>query len=156
MQINTRQSNSRLRLAAALAALTMTLTGCDEVLAASGHEVRPPAAAEFGLGPRASGNGMYTATLEPREPLALRRLQTVAVRVVDAKGQPVRGATLSVGGGMPEHRHGLPTLPRVTRALGEGVYEIEGVRFSMGGWWELKLAIESPAGVDSVTFNLSL
>jgi hypothetical protein len=36
------------------------------------------------------------------------------------------------------------------------VYEIEGVRFSMGGWWELKLAIESPAGVDSVTFNLSL
>jgi hypothetical protein len=36
------------------------------------------------------------------------------------------------------------------------VYEIEGVRFSMGGWWELKLAIDSAAGADTVTFNLSL
>jgi hypothetical protein len=26
----------------------------------------------------------------------------------------------------------------------------------MGGWWELKLAIDSPAGADHVTFNLSL
>jgi hypothetical protein len=57
---------------------------------------------------------------------------------------------------MPEHGHGLPTQPRVRRALGDGVYEIEGLRFNMGGWWELKLAIESPAGADSVTFNLSL
>ena len=36
------------------------------------------------------------------------------------------------------------------------MYEIEGLRFNMGGWWELKLAIDAPAGADSVTFNLSL
>ena len=57
---------------------------------------------------------------------------------------------------MPQHGHGLPTRPRVTRNLGDGVYEIEGVRFNMGGWWELKLAIDSAAGADSVTFNLNL
>ena len=117
---------------------------------------RPPAESEFGLGPRTSANHTYTATLEPREPLRLRQLQTVAVRVVDRAGQPIDDASISIQGGMPEHRHGLPTKPRVTRSLGGGVYEIEGVRFSMGGWWELRLAIDSRAGNDTVTFNLSL
>ncbi|MBP8298407.1 MAG: FixH family protein [Burkholderiales bacterium] len=121
---------------------------------ASGAE--RPAAAEFGLGPRPSAAQLYTATLLPRQPLRLRQLETVPVRIADASGRPVAGVAIAVSGGMPEHGHGLPTQPRVTRALGDGVYEIEGVRFSMGGWWQLKLAIESPAGADSVTFNLSL
>jgi hypothetical protein len=99
---------------------------------------------------------VYTATLEPQQPLRRRELQKVVVRVLDAAGRPIEGASISVDGGMPEHMHGLPTRPRVTRSLGAGLYEIEGVRFSMGGWWELKLAIESSAGADSVTFNLSL
>jgi hypothetical protein len=148
---------ARRRLALAALILAMGATaGCDDAVAFGGHDVRPPPAAEFGLGPRVSSQGLYTATLEPNAPLALRKLQTVAVRVRDAAGQPVTGAAITVGGGMPEHRHGLPTQPRVTRSLGEGVYEIEGVRFSMGGWWELKLAIEAPAGADHVVFNLGL
>jgi len=126
------------------------------VMAMGAPAVQAPAAAEFGFGPRASANRVYTATLEPREPLRLRRLQAVAIRIVDASGQPINDAAISIDGGMPEHGHGLPTQPRVTQRLGDGVYEIEGVRFSMGGWWELKLAIDSPAGRDSVTFNLSL
>jgi hypothetical protein len=36
------------------------------------------------------------------------------------------------------------------------MYDIEGVRFSLGGWWELKLSIEAPQGADRVTFNISL
>jgi len=36
------------------------------------------------------------------------------------------------------------------------VYEIEGLRFNMGGWWELKLAILSPEGSDNITFNIGL
>jgi hypothetical protein len=80
----------------------------------------------------------------------------VPVLITDAGGRPVEQAAIKVDGGMPEHGHGLPTQPRLGRSLGGGVYEIDGVRFSMGGWWEFKLAIESPAGADSVTFNLSL
>jgi hypothetical protein len=118
--------------------------------------VERPAAAEFGAGPRASANHLYTATLQGSQGLRLRQLQTLPVLIVDAKGQPVDGARISVDGGMPEHSHGLPTRPVVKRYLGNGIYEIEGLRFSMGGWWELKLAIESPSGTDRVTFNLSL
>jgi hypothetical protein len=115
-----------------------------------------PAAPEFGTGPRASAKHLYTATLQAAGPFAKRRLLNVPVLIVDAKGRPVEGARISVDGGMPEHAHGLPTKPLVRRELGGGMYEIEGLRFSMGGWWEIDLAIESPAGSDRVTFNLEL
>jgi hypothetical protein len=115
-----------------------------------------PAESEFGLGPRVSEAGAYTATLVPVAALKTRTMQTVKVAVVDAQGQPIDGARITVDGGMPQHGHGLPTRPRVTRNLGNGVYEIEGVRFNMGGWWEFTLSIATASGTDRVTFNLSL
>jgi hypothetical protein len=150
-----RGARRRAAIIAAVAVLAAGASACGHLIAMVGG-VERPAATEFGLGPRASANRMYTATLQPREPLRLRRLQTVPVRITDAAGRPVEQAAITVDGGMPEHGHGLPTQPRIGRALGGGVYEIDGVRFSMGGWWEFKLAIESPAGADRVTFNLSL
>jgi len=150
---------NRIALSILAAALTVGATACTPVLAMGSGGVQRPAANEFGQGPRASDKRLYSVTLQPLQPLQtfkLRQLQTVPVLVTDARGQPVEGAAIKVDGGMPEHGHGLPTQPRVSRSLGGGLYEIEGVRFSMGGWWELKLAIESPSGADSVTFNLSL
>jgi hypothetical protein len=137
-----------------VAVLAAGASGCGLLAMARGIE--RPAEAEFGLGPRASANQTYKATLQPRQPLRLRQLQTVPVLIVDGSGRPIEGAQVSIDGGMPEHLHGLPTRPRISRSLGGGMYEIEGLRFSMGGWWELKLAIDSPAGMDSVTFNLAL
>jgi hypothetical protein len=141
-------------VAFSMAVLAFGASACGLLAMARGIE--RPAEGEFGFGPRASVNQTYQATLQPRQPLRLRQLQTVPVRIVDGSGRPVDGAQVAIDGGMPEHLHGLPTRPRIGRALGDGVYEIEGLRFSMGGWWELKLAIESPAGMDSVTFNLAL
>jgi hypothetical protein len=118
--------------------------------------VKKPATSEFGLGPRTSEQGLYTATLQTDQPLKTRKMQTIRVALTGADGNPLEGATIGIDGGMPQHGHGLPTRPRVTRSLGGGVYEIEGLRFNMGGWWELKLAIEGAAGADRVTFNLAL
>jgi len=153
---NPRSAPRRAALFAAIAVIAAGTSACGHLLAMTGVGVERPAATEFGLGPRTSAKQKYTATLQPREPLRLRRLQTVPVLITDADGRAVEGAAIKVDGGMPEHGHGLPTQPRIGRSLGGGVYEIDGVRFSMGGWWEFKLAIESPAGADSVTFNLSL
>ena len=47
----------------------------------------------------------------------------------------------------------MPTQPRVTRELEDGTYQLDGMKFSMTGWWELKLAIDGPQGSDKVTFN---
>jgi hypothetical protein len=83
-------------------------------------------------------------------------MQTILVVVTDSDGHTVDGAHITVDGGMPQHGHGLPTQPRVTRNLGGGLYEISGVRFNMGGWWEFSLGIVSSAGSDKITFNLAL
>jgi len=145
------------RILSSIFAAAMTLGTAAGIQAlAHGTEAHRPAQDQFGFGPRASTQRLYSATLEPSQQLRLRQLQTVRVAIADAQGRPVDDASISVDGGMPEHGHGLPTQPRVKRSPGAGVYEIEGVRFSMGGWWQIRLAIDSPAGADSVTFNLSL
>ena len=117
---------------------------------------RPPAK-DFGPGPRTSERGLYVAALQDAQTLAPRKMYTLRATVIDgATGQAVSNATIAVDGGMPQHGHGFPTRPRVTRNLGNGTYEISGVRFNMGGWWELKLVITTPAGTDTVTFNLTV
>lgn len=115
-----------------------------------------PPASEFGTGPRTSAKGLYKATLQASEPLKPRKMLELPVSITDANGEAITGATITVDGGMPQHRHGLPTRPRVTKDHGDGTYTISGLRFNMGGWWELKLTITTAAGTDTVTFNLGL
>ncbi len=148
----------RTALVAALALVAaVAVTGCGHLMMMThGGNVARPAETEFGTGPRASASRQFIATLQPDQPLRPRRMQTVRVAITDAAGAPVDDASIQIDGGMPQHGHGLPTRPRVTRALGNGLYEIEGVRFNMGGWWELKLAINAASGSDVVTFNLAL
>lgn len=106
---------------------------------------------------RPSVAGHYIAALAPEhEPVALGTLHAWIVTVTDPAGAPVTDARLTIDGGMPQHGHGLPTAPAVTRQLGAGRYLVEGVKFNMSGWWELKLGIDAPAGPDSVTFNILL
>ena len=135
----------------------VAVTGCGHLMMMMhGGDVARPAETEFDTGPRASAARQFTVTLQPDQPLRPRRMQTVRVAITDAAGAPVDDATIRIDGGMPEHGHGLPTRPRVTRALGNGLYEIEGVRFNMGGWWEFTPAINAPTGSDVVTFNVAL
>ena len=159
MNASQRHSNyfrRTLGLVAAIAA-TVALTACSHaMMMLHGAGAKRPAASEFGLGPRASATGLYNATLEQSRELRPRQMQTVRVSIVDGGGRPVEGAMLTIGGGMPQHGHGLPTRPRMTRVIGNGTYEVEGVRFNMGGWWEFKVTITSERGADTVTFNLSL
>ncbi len=158
MQIIARQSSAARRIAACAAALTLiaSTSACNHFTSHGRSAVERPPAADFGLGPRTSAHQLYTATLQPHEPLRLRRLQSMTLRLTDRDGHPVDGAAISIEGGMPEHSHGLPTRPKVSHARGDGVYEIAGLRFSMDGWWELTLAVEAASGTDRVTFNLAL
>jgi len=44
----------------------------------------------------------------------------------------------------------------VTADLGGGTYQVEGMRFQMGGWWNVTFTIEADGVQDSVTFHLKL
>ena len=103
---------------------------------------------------RPSVDNKYVVTLQPpAKPAAINQLHAWQVLVTSPAGAPVAHARIKVDGGMPQHGHGLPTRPQVTRELPDGGYLIEGMKFSMTGWWEIKLAIDGPAGADRVTFN---
>ena len=104
-----------------------------------------------------SAHQMYRAAVRPDVvPIPVRRLQRWTLHLDTVDGRPVDAATITMDGGMPQHGHGLPTSPRITRALGSGDHLVEGVKFNMGGWWVVRFAITSSAGTDTVTFNLGL
>ena len=128
--------------ALSLAALVVS-TGC----------MSPPKDLDLAL-KRPTVDNKYVVTLQPpAQPAAINQLHAWQVKLSSPSGTPVTQARILVDGGMPQHGHGLPTRPQVTQALPDGGYLIEGMKFSMTGWWEIKLAIDGPAGADRVTFN---
>ena len=106
---------------------------------------------------RQSEAGHYRATIRPDgDSIPKGRLQRWTLHLETAAGASVDSATITVDGGMPQHGHGLPTKPRVTRALGKGDHLVEGMKFNMGGWWVVRFHVKAAAGTDSVVFNLNL
>jgi hypothetical protein len=106
---------------------------------------------------RASEAGLYIAAIHPQgDTIPKGKLHRWTLHLTTASGIPVDGATLTVNGGMPQHGHGLPTKPQITRALGNGDHLVEGMKFNMGGWWVVKFGINSGVSHDSVVFNLKL
>jgi len=133
----------------AVIAIFITVSACGAIA--------PPPPGEFGPGPRTSAHGLYVVTLLDATELKARRMYTLPVTVVDGKsGEPVQNATIAIAGGMPQHGHGLPTRPRITKSQTGDRYELGGLRFNMGGWWKLELTITTPAGTDTVIFNLQI
>ena len=92
----------------------------------------------------------FTSEMEPPPVHEIHRWR---IHLETAAGEVVEGAWIRVDGGMPEHQHGLPTQPQVTEDLGGGDYLVEGMKFSMGGYWVLDLAITADGESDKVRFE---
>ena len=106
---------------------------------------------------RPSESGVYSATIRPQgDSIPKGKLQSWTLHLESANGAPVDSAVVTIDGGMPQHGHGLPTKPRVTRPLGNGDHLVEGLKFNMGGWWVVRFHVRSTVGSDSVVFNLKL
>lgn len=107
---------------------------------------------------RTSDHGVFHIRVRSATtPVPLGHIHQWTVHITDAAGHPVSGAAMAVDGGMPDHHHGLPTAPRATPAPTVGDYVINGMKFSMTGWWVLKLSVRSSEDqADTVTFNVVL
>ena len=139
------------RAAARISALFLatTLTGC--MLFA-----KPPGDLDYSR-TRVSEGRLYRATVHPQgDTIPQGRLHRWTLHLETTNGAPVDSAKIAVDGGMPQHGHGLPTKPRVTRVLGNGDHLVEGMKFNMGGWWVVKFRVNGEAGTDSLVFNLKL
>lgn len=103
---------------------------------------------------RPTEHAMYIVTMKPLVPTPpINQIHAWEIGITDSAGVPIADAKVAFSGGMPQHRHGYPTQPAVTAYLGEGRYRLGGVKFSMSGWWEMKLNVQSARGSDIVVFN---
>lgn len=125
-----------------------------------------------GLAPRAAGaesgegnertpvyseQGYYRVALYPVDGHApVAKLHNWIIHVETADGSTFVPSQLVVNGGMPGHGHGLPSTPRVTRYLETGDFLIEGMKFNMGGTWQLIVGLTGPAGPDQVIVDYDI
>ena len=104
-----------------------------------------------------SKKGLYQVTLQSDDkPLPLNRMNSWTARIATTEGRVVDDAIVMVYGGMPEHKHGFPSKPRVTAGLGDGRYRIEGVKFNMPGRWEMWINVRSQGRDDKVIFGFEV
>jgi hypothetical protein len=104
-----------------------------------------------------SANSVYRVVVDRHpEPIPLNRIHQWQIKVAGSDGSIIENAQISVAGGMPAHNHGLPTAPQVTQELSPGTYLVEGMKFQMGGKWQVTFTIQSELTTDAVTFELVL
>ncbi len=88
----------------------------------------------------------------PAEPV--RGDNTWIVRLTDASGSPLAGASLDVKPWMPDHGHGSPVEEQITELEG-GEYEITSLNLFMAGYWEVTIELsEAEGGAEAVMFAL--
>ena len=104
-----------------------------------------------------SRGGTFQVAFSPGlDPLVINQMHDAVLLIRTPAGEPVADAQVSITGGMPLHNHGLATQPQVTRYLGDGKYQVEGLRYHMHGAWELTITIEAKGQKDTVVIPLQL
>jgi len=98
-------------------------------------------------------NVMYKSTSGH---IRINRIHSWELTIKDADGQPVNDAMVTVVGDMPEHGHGLPTQPEITKVGTGGLYRVDGMKFTMPGWWVVTVSVMVNGVHDSVSFNLNI
>jgi hypothetical protein len=145
---NSRRASAALKAVAA-AMIVVVSTACMMF-------ANPPKDLDYGR-TRSSESGLYRATIVPQgDSIPKGKMHRWTLHLESIDGKPIDNAEVTVDGGMPQHGHGLPTKPRVTKSLGNGDHVVEGMKFNMGGWWVVKFRVMADAGSDSVVFNLAL
>ena len=123
------------------------------VLAAIAGCAAPSPDLDLGLTRPTTERKFVVALQPPTTPAAINQIHSWQIKLTSPSGKPITHAQIAVDGGMPQHGHGLPTRPQVTPTAVDGAYLLEGMKFSMTGWWEIKLTIQATEGSDTVTFN---
>ncbi len=104
-----------------------------------------------------SEEGLFQVSIAPQQtPAPFNEIHTWLIRIEEPDGAPVSGAELKFYGGMPLHNHAFPTEPAITGEIEPGVYAVEGIKFSMMGWWSMAMGIVAGDRTDKIGFNLKI
>jgi hypothetical protein len=137
--------------------------GCAE-RAVTAPSAAPPAVSSTDPAPPFEGHavatsaGAYRVRFRPRpEDLPLNEMFALEVRVADAAtGAPVGAdVTIDVDAGMPAHRHGMNTRPRVERMCA-GAFLVRGMLLHMPGEWVLSFDVTKGGVTERAQVSLVL
>lgn len=89
-------------------------------------------------------------------PERLNNLHGFELSLATADGRPASAAAITLAGKRRTSPNPLPTEPRVSPALGEGNYRVEGLRLHMPGEWHLVFEIEFAHIRDRAGFDVTV
>ena len=116
---------------------------------------QPVAADEIPFQSTVAGHYEVRFDSQPK-PIVINQIQSWVMSVRTGDGLCVKGAEITVVGGMPEHNHGFPTVPLVQPGANDCEYLVEGLRFHMSGRWEMSFNIKAGAKTDTLMVSLDL
>lgn len=102
-----------------------------------------------------NSNQFHVSYKSKVDPLPLNRIHSWILHIDRLNNEPVTKASISIHGGMPAHKHGLPTQPVVTE-ISNGDYLVEGLKFSMTGIWQIWFDIRDGNITDKLKFDIQL
>ncbi|PSU08765.1 hypothetical protein C9J03_13680 [Photobacterium gaetbulicola] len=85
----------------------------------------------------ASEFGWRAYNVEKYNDVPINQIHSWNLHITDSSGNPTDCVPLQVRGGMPAHRHGLPTQPQWHQERDVGNYRIDGLKFQMPGLWQV-------------------
>jgi len=118
--------------------------------------VKPTSDADYPKTMKSKDGSFKVTYASDPEVIPVNNIISWKLKVETVDGQPVKDAEITVNGNMPEHGHGLPTQPKVTKNFGDGTYLVEGIKFSMPGWWTMTFTVKAAGKTDNSVFNLQL
>ena len=91
---------------------------------------------------------LYSISLVSASPTSPERGESAWRVQVQRDDAPQAGCAITLTPYMPEHGHGVPLAPTVSDA-GAGLYQIDGISFTMPGLWEMRFEISCGAEGDT-------
>jgi hypothetical protein len=104
-----------------------------------------------------TGEGTYRIAYRP-DPSTMPEGEVFSLEVLVLRGgseRAVPGAMIEVDARMPDHGHGMITVPRVERT-GDGHFLVDGMLFQMPGLWELTVDVVEDGVAERATFAIEL
>lgn len=102
-------------------------------------------------------SGLFQAELTAADPAPPDRGDNAwTVRLTDAAGQPVVGATIEAKPFMPDHGHGSTPMFGTVTDQGDGTYRITSLNLFMAGYWQVTLTIQAGDQSDQLVYGFCI
>jgi hypothetical protein len=106
---------------------------------------------------QATEAGHYVVQFQPQTgTITIGQFENWVITLKDKTGKAVYPAHIGLSGGMPEHGHGMPSQPQVTKYLGDGRFLVEGMKFNMAGEWLFGFVVETPTARDRLKLTIEV